>query len=199
MKKFFLKREGNKENKIGYTCACTIFDIFYESPKTQKRAFLVPQLSKAQAQTRSMFRAWCLLLLWGALVRGESDDDESSYSSYSYSGYSYSYLTNMTSQGLDQFSSSEKPGNRCDPTCREQLRVWCHQWFNALRAREALPPVRRMPNSQMESCADRRAEYDSQLQRDGMPEVNATWVANKNFEISKLKFKISESSNLRTC
>jgi len=80
----------------------------------------------------------------------------------------------MTAQGLDQFSSSEKPGNRCDPTCREQLRVWCHQWFNALRAREALPPVRRMPSTQMESCADRRAEYDSQLQRDGMPDVNVT-------------------------
>ena len=27
---------------------------------------------------------------------------------------------------------------------------------------------------------------------------NATWVANKSFEISKFKFKISESSNLRT-
>ena len=26
-----------------------------------------------------------------------------------------------------------------------------------------------------------------------------TWVANKSFEISKVKFKISESSNLRTC
>ena len=26
-----------------------------------------------------------------------------------------------------------------------------------------------------------------------------TWVANKIFEISKVKFKISESSNLRTC
>ena len=25
------------------------------------------------------------------------------------------------------------------------------------------------------------------------------WVANKSFEISKFKFKISESSNLRTC
>ena len=27
----------------------------------------------------------------------------------------------------------------------------------------------------------------------------ASWVANKSFEISKFKFKISESSNLRTC
>ena len=28
---------------------------------------------------------------------------------------------------------------------------------------------------------------------------NVTWAANKSFEISKFKFKISESSNLRTC
>ena len=27
----------------------------------------------------------------------------------------------------------------------------------------------------------------------------APWVANKSFEISKFKYKISESSNLRTC